>query len=283
MAHTYVLESELLGNNYFKAQQMALMYWLVNKAAIGKNDLDWRRFEELLGCLDYESVIRQYKDKDEAAKSICETVGRIGGYFIDWINTIDIQTVSPIDDFSKLIKPDKDFAISFNYTETLEEVYKMEPSKVLHVHGRRETDIMQLKYMETSGFGKNNEQLIVGYKAPETESTRFNGWGDKIKYNLMQADDFLQKKVEDIIKSKKDYWDELENGNIDKVYSIGFSFSDVDLPYIKKICEILNKNQDPQKIVWFLSSYNYEENEENYKKRIIEAGFKGSFSKCIGM
>ena len=60
---------------------------------------------------------------------------------------------------------------------------------------------------------------------------------------------------------------------IEKIYSYGFSFSNVDLPYIKEVCNQL----DTINITWFLYDYDEKEVRDRYRKIIRECGFKGEF------
>ena len=62
--------------------------------------------------------------------------------------------------------------------------------------------------------------------------------------------------------------------DITEIYTYGFSFSEVDLVYIRDICATL----DTTKITWFLSDFDSEQKIEEFKKLIIKCGFKGIFN-----
>ena len=62
--------------------------------------------------------------------------------------------------------------------------------------------------------------------------------------------------------------------DITDIYSYGFSFSEVDMPYIRDIC----KSIDTLKITWHLSDFDTKEKQEEYKRRIIACGFRGKFT-----
>ena len=62
--------------------------------------------------------------------------------------------------------------------------------------------------------------------------------------------------------------------NVRDIYSFGFSFSEVDLPYIKKICEIINT----YRVTWYFNSYDDTYTINTYIKCLKECGFKGKFS-----
>lgn len=63
-----------------------------------------------------------------------------------------------------------------------------------------------------------------------------------------------RKPVDDIISQNREYFDDLYDIGI--IYVWGFSFSDVDMPYLK---EIIAVNDNPTEIKWHVSYYKDEE------------------------
>lgn len=61
---------------------------------------------------------------------------------------------------------------------------------------------------------------------------------------------------------------------VDKVYSFGFSFSEVDIIYIQQICSRLTNPN----IVWYLNDYDDEAKRDEYKAAIRICGYKGIFN-----
>ena len=59
------------------------------------------------------------------------------------------------------------------------------------------------------------------------------------------------------------FFQKLENENITEIYSYGFSFSDVDMIYIKKICS----DVDTDNVIWYLNDYGLDDTK---KSRIEE-------------
>ena len=55
---------------------------------------------------------------------------------------------------------------------------------------------------------------------------------------------------------------------IKRIYSSGFSFSDVDMVYIEKLCEYIN----PQNVTWYFNTYDAAENSK-YLDKIKKLGF----------
>ena len=73
-----------------------------------------------------------------------------------------------------------------------------------------------------------------------------------------------------------DFFNEIQQAKIEEIYSIGFSFSDVDLFYIHKLCQLI----DTKNVIWHLAKYDKKKN-DFYKKLIRDCGFKGNFGKLI--
>ena len=63
--------------------------------------------------------------------------------------------------------------------------------------------------------------------------------------------------------------------NIKTVYSYGFSYGSVDMPYIRAIIRNL---QETEKVQWLLENYNEADNEV-FASRIREAGFEGDIGR----
>ena len=57
--------------------------------------------------------------------------------------------------------------------------------------------------------------------------------------------------------------------NVKKIYSYGFSFSEVDMDYIKEISRIL----DAKRVRWYFNQYDWVNNKENIEK-VKRLGFK---------
>ncbi len=57
--------------------------------------------------------------------------------------------------------------------------------------------------------------------------------------------------------------------NVKKIYSYGFSFSEVDMVYIKEISRIL----DAKRVRWYFNQYDWINNKENIEK-VKRLGFK---------
>ncbi|MHA4067887.1 bacteriophage abortive infection AbiH family protein [Bacillus cereus] len=226
----------------------------------------WQDIETSLGHLDYDQYFDEMSylyDNDHNSDSyewelanIYEGVAsnfrlvtlKIKELFAEWINTIDIDEVEPKESFCELLDPYIDHFLTFNYTSVLEEVYGA--MDVEHIHGMQRSDII-------IGHGICGRDFQSGPTGTEWE--------------LSQIHDSLRKDTRKIIEQKQDFFNDLTS--IEKIYSYGFSFSSVDLPYIEEICDKL----DTTNIIWFLHDFSSEEVRDGYKKIIRQCGFKGEF------
>lgn len=224
-------------------------------------DAEWSQFEKTLGELDFGSVLEDNEGIDGWAVEENErriwallcSVENMKWIFARWIEQLDTQK-NMKSDFKQLIKED-DFVLNFNYTDTIENIYGVK-NNVLHIHGRKGEQIIV-------GHGRNMESF--GY------STYFaNGNG------LIELNARLRKNVEDILKEKRtiDFLNRIEKTNVEKVFSYGFSYGDVDMPYMKEICKHLGN-----KAIWSFNNYDSEEKISVFEDKLRKAGFSGSFDR----
>ncbi|MCY8318784.1 bacteriophage abortive infection AbiH family protein [Bacillus vallismortis] len=229
---------------------------------------DWNDFESSLGRLNFDndlyvmetlfedenddsSLFRMAYRNEDATANFYKASLKIKDLFSEWINTIDVSDVEPKDSFDSLINSLEDTFLTFNYTPVLEEVY--EAYDVYPIHGQQNNEII-------IGHGEDDKEIINSFVGSE--------------YSLAQIHSALRKNTKEIIERAQEEFYELLSGDIEKVYSYGFSFSDVDLPYISEIC----KRLDTENITWYLNDFKYEETGELFKNKIKECGFKGEFS-----
>lgn len=202
----------------------------------------WCCFEEDLAKLRWElildSVEYEYDDendfdpwKTENKLSIkAQTCGDsnhiLRTYFREWITYIN-ELINEMGDDSK--KPffekvfgDSDKYLTFNYTNTLEQLYKIK--NVCHIHG---------------SIAKW-EELIFGHCDPGYPQKDFKEY----EYNAYEIFERIYKGY--IKDTKKQIERNLEFFNsingVDEIYLFGLSFGDVDAPYFRyvfKICQQL--------------------------------------------
>lgn len=192
-------------------------------------------------------------------------------FFFEWVNTIDLNVAQKREPYMSLINGKRDIALSFNYTETLEYVYGMDSSNICYIHGQRETDVALQQEKSMLPLGKNNSHLVVGFGSKYLKNRK-----EARKRSLLIE---LYKDTESIIYHYKDFFDRIVHDEIKEIYTWGFSFSDVDMPYIKKICDVLRQEESDSEMTWFIVPYGNVlqriRDEIHFRKCIRKAGFRG--------
>lgn len=221
------------------------------------SQIDWSNLEELLGKIEYINCFNTCSDfpnkKEVLENQICafqiaEIVKKLPYFLEKWVETIN-EKAEVKEKFNKLINKDKDIFITFNYTRILENTYKCK--RVYHFHGE-----------------KGKDKLILGHCNKEFETDIYDEYLVGVSYILKNIHEELKKNVDEIINSYSDLWDKLNN--IEKIYSYGFSYGNVDLPYIKKIIESC-----PMCNEWYIEDFPKEDQINIFKSKIKECGFKG--------
>lgn len=191
----------------------------------------WSNFEEALGKLNIEKVnyiennivIKDFNSLF-LPKEIKENLGK-------WLNSIDYNA-------TKKFKIEKNgIYLSFNYTDTLNEVYNIDLENIEYIHC----------FSACSLFGAADE-LIIGHN-----NSDFN------QSSLLKN---TYKNTKENIKKHKEWFNKLNKIDISEIIIIGFSYSSIDFEYFKKISELLpNAN-------WKFTYYN--DNDKNNAKIYIE-------------
>lgn len=210
-----------------------------NGISADNRDEDWDPWDDV------------YRNQD-TAQNVEDSAIRIKTFFSDWINTITIDGKTPVNpNFLKLIDADLDLFLIFNYTRTLEILYKAK--NVCHIHG-------------TQG-----EELIFGHGNTEDNYEKNMGRYPGAEGALQHIQTELRKDTGRAISEHSVFFKGLSS--VDKIYSYGFSFSEVDIIYIRKICRVL----PTEKITWYLNDYNSSQERKEFKRKIKKSGFKGIF------
>lgn len=203
--------------------------------------------EEALNEEDKIAII----NKSESLK-ILEYCSNLHKYFSEWINTIKInKNIEKKIDFYNLINYNNSIFITFNYTKTLELLYEVNSSKICHIHGVQGGNII-------FGHGGNEDRDI--------EYREYVG----SEYILESVYKKFKKDTDKVIIQNVEFFRSLI-GEVDKIYSYGFSFSEVDVPYIRRICETI----ETENVIWYINDF---DKDKNYRAIIRGCGFKGEFS-----
>jgi hypothetical protein len=230
----------------------------------------WKDVETTLGILDYSECFdwmayerdsdgdidlrKQANTNEDIATNLMLPMTKITEYFSDWIDTLEISDeISMKEDFAKLINVNEDLFLTFNYTETLEQVYGAK--NVCHIHGMQGEEIL---------FGHGND-------TDNSEENMKDYLGAENALDQIQAS--LRKDTAGALEQNIDFFDSIDS-RVDKVYSFGFSFSEVDAVYMEQICRRLTNPN----VVWYLNGYDNKVKRYEYMKSISKCGYTGKFS-----
>lgn len=249
------------------------VHYLDMLISLSNKHSNWNQFESSLGHLDYSIInyeITEFYDEDgdvdpfhtepnyeSKYSDLKNIVKKIPLYFRDWINMIHISEFSfhyplqVVKNIKDIINADEDIFLTFNYTHTLEKLYNA--ANVLHIHGEQESD-----------------DLLIGHGNPA--SYEEDVFDQDIYKNEMH--DYLRKNTQECINQNSQFFEDLSNSDIIEIYSYGFSFGEVDLPYLKEIIRLL----DTASITWYFHSFSKIAEREVYEDTLKRLGFEGDFS-----
>lgn len=224
----------------------------------------WRHFEEALGVMDFSEYFAdgcyELDDKNEwhtvhrnsdTADYIKGAVPFVTNFFSDWISSIDVSNVCINKRFAKLVNPECDRFLTFNYTKVLEQVYGI--NEVCHIHGCI------------------GEELVVGHGNDEDRSEEYMAQHIGSENSLYELDNILRKDTKKSLRKNNWFFDSIQE--VEQIYSFGFSYSDVDMLYIKTI---IKKLRNIDNVVWFFNNYHTSEHDD-FKRKIVGCGYTGKF------
>lgn len=176
-----------------------------------------------------------------------QTMDDFRNAFNEWVKSIDVNDIE-----TDLYLPKEAKYLSFNYTETLEKAYYIPEENVLHIHGCRLLPNDEF----VIGHGKHrdeedpllDEDILLPYQNAYSEVIRImNEWRKKPEFFIKKNELFFQS-----INTCK------------AVCVMGFSYSDIDMPYLNEIASIVDsncrwllyyhQNEDKQKAEAFVSN-----------------------------
>ncbi|HHQ1151277.1 TPA: bacteriophage abortive infection AbiH family protein [Listeria innocua] len=228
---------------------------------------DWKDVETSMGNLDFTEYFDQFEqdydessdyewrqaaDKEDLANNLIVPTSKIKELFSEWINTICLDNVCENEDFSSFFENPIDI-LSFNYTETIEQVYGVQD--VCHIHGMQ------------------GEELLFGHGDDTDHSDYYMIRQLGAQDVLSDIDRKLKKETWKALSSNAYFFNGLLEKNVSDIYSHGFSFSSVDRIYLKKIFEII----DTCNITWYFNDYDSKTKINDYENILKELNFKGQF------
>lgn len=233
----------------------------------------WCCFEEDLAKLRWElildSVEYEYDDENDfdpwktennlsiKAQDCGESNHILRTYFREWITYIN-ELINEIGDdsvkpFFENIFDDSDKFLTFNYTNTLERLYKV--GDVCHIHGN-------IAKWEEPIFG----HCDPGYPQKDFKEYEYNA------YEIFER--IYRRYIKDTkkqIERNSEFFNSIKD--VDEIYLYGLSFGDVDLPYFSHIFAVCKKAKNV-----YLNVYDVDKFDETAEK-LKRCGFKGKINK----
>lgn len=204
---------------------------------------------------------------DEPLKKIEDCAKNLTEIFSRWIASIDINKANPKQSLMDLFDADDSMFLSFNYTSTLETIYGID--SVCHIHGYVECGDVEAENIMV-GHGKcllpysyePGVKVYIGEMASLEDEERihnrairiYNDWGKDVSSNIERHQALFS-----------------QLSAVKEIYSYGFSYGCIDVPYIERIINSLDNTED---IHWYLNDYKLDAN-ERLSKIIRHAGFRG--------
>lgn len=258
--------------------------------------------------LDLESEDFKYADYymliDIVQHIIYSFLDNLHYHFYKWIRTLKL----PMEHKYKMLKIDRGAKfISFNYTDTLEQVYEIPKTQIIYLHGNKNGGHKNI----VLGHGSDSEKSIEEWYHKNKNKRRFrpNLKNKRGKYyannRLTYLAYFLEEEekknkenelryyaVDNLIEIIEEYYeasrkksDEVISKHklsfkilrdVEEIIVLGHSLHSVDHAYFK---EIIKNHKAPEKIQWKISYYSEKGKQENYK--FIETMGINKLNTCI--
>ncbi|MDF7818694.1 bacteriophage abortive infection AbiH family protein [Runella sp. MFBS21] len=223
------------------------------------SDALWSDFEETLAYLDTEQIVDEcmdylqtYSAEDwsdayhhdyqyEVQQRINLITDTLKKRFTEWI----LQLRLPNNANENMVVVDKNAKfINFNYTDTLERLYKVAQEKIFYIHNKA-VDTNSTLILGHSRNPQNAKKLDELYNDENTDVRVAEG-------NRILDDYFIEtyKSTETIITENSDFFDSLKY--LETIYVFGHSLSVVDRPYFLEIIKRIDKD----KVTWKVSFHN---------------------------
>lgn len=268
----YIDYSEYGYSDYMQKQWESTVYnqlWSTFELSMGSPDIDYMKSisTSVLNDLNLETGNVGIRDTmDMYWKSEFGFIKKLQGYVKEWIKKIDTINISPRK--KDLVDANDDFFLNFNYTDVLENVYKID--NVMHIHGSC------LDYDIDPFMGHCNEADIKRHRLWEKEADELWEEGEaSIQQAIADYLNEIHKDTSHYIALNRSFFDSL--GSVTKVIVIGWAAGEVDIPYLTMIKKSVSTNTE-----WVV--YYYNKTAQNdlhaaFKRNGILDNFKVSFEK----
>lgn len=237
-----------------------------------KENILWNYFESALDHINIEEYIDANMNRTSEMSEISslEKIENCLSFNISYYLQKWLDTIYPLqsEKRSQLIMQSSTARyLSFNYTSTLEDLYKIPDANIFHIHGTIKNSNQKLL------CGHDNNEIIDSISAKSQDYDKYTSMCER-DCNQIEMEYFKNtlKNTAAIIEEELAYFSSLEK--ISTINIIGHSLNDIDKPYFRKINEIAKKS------IWNIHVYDnhakesaddllYELNISSERKHII--------------
>lgn len=246
MKHLYIIGNGFDLHHGIPSSYKQYMTWLIchypdlyDEIARTFKDADedawWADFEHHLAEVEcmYDMSIPIYPDIEvldveikgtNSPERLAATFKAVQKTFTLWVHSLNELLLEYQPDLK--LDPDATY-LTFNYTNTLQDLYHIPDKQVLHIHGKAE----------------RGDELIIGHESDgndfalkQLEEVGFQ----KKPYQISRQIAVLRKPTERIIEMNRAFFESLSDVETITVY--GFSFSSIDMPYIREIIKYIKSS-----------------------------------------
>ncbi len=230
----YLADLEQLFHIYPESQAIAL-----------KNSL-WKEFESnLSGSVDESLFIDAYEydwglesgnvgieqTADDLLRKQFRFIEDLNAHVLSWAEQIDLSSA-----MKKKILRNDNLYFTFNYTLLLEKLYKIDRSRILHIHGSVDTYYDNPPVIGHGDYEHINEIKEAVRRANERrEEIRTAG-----NRALMEYLENTHKNTSEYISINDNFFIKLHS--VKEISIIGHSLGDVDMPYFRKVHNSVQNN-----------------------------------------
>nr|WP_319398270.1 bacteriophage abortive infection AbiH family protein [uncultured Carboxylicivirga sp.] len=161
--------------------------------------------------------------------------------FLEWVKSIQLNPKT------KQVQLNQNAQyINFNYTRTLQDIYEIPENSIWHIHGSSlDKEVI---------FGhKVKQEIEYNYSDDTGMPSTEEEWDEDARRFAKLLHTKFRKQTEQVISKNRTQF--LRYQDLETIYVLGHSLSDVDLPYFEMIQK---KNKQAR---WCVSCYNYSEQE----------------------
>ncbi|MGX2017110.1 bacteriophage abortive infection AbiH family protein [Providencia huashanensis] len=224
---------------------------------------EWNELESALGEIDYELILQNsemflasYNTDDwsdayhhdyqyEIDKITRMLSARLKKQFADWVKGINIADADNSEQYIPPIARESLY-FSFNYTNTLQQIYAVPDEQIIHIHGNCSYDDDLIL-----GHSFRVEKSLNPYIGPDQDTRIAEAYDSIDEYfgNTFKPSEDI---IEDIIKEERVFFSSLKN--VDEVIVLGHSLAEVDGKYFAEINKSIQENAR-----WIVALYRGEE------------------------